>query len=267
MKNMFLAAALLAALPLSGCTCTTVQPGERGVKVDWGKLSEPIVQEGFTITGPGVHIDKVSIRQQKEDLETTCFSSDLQQVHVKMNVRYRIPEAGVIRIYRDYHGKPFDVLVAAQVQEALKEATAGLSAEQIVKQRETIKLAALEHARKKVGDVLVLEDIVLTDISLSNELESAIEAKMVQQQQAEKAKYTTQLAEQEAATAIAKADGEAKAVVLRATADAKSIAIRGEALQKNPGVMQLQLIEKWDGKSPQIVSGQSGVNILLPSVK
>ena len=121
--------------------------------------------------------------------------------------------------------------------------------------REEIKTKTLEIVRKKVGDLIDVNDIVIADIALSEQLEHAIEAKMVQAQEAAKAKYIQQRAEIEAATAAIKAKGEAEA-----------IRIRSEALRGNPELIQLQIVEKWDGRSPLVVGsgGKGGANILLP---
>jgi len=169
-------------------------------------------------------------------------------------VLYRIPEASVVQIYQGYAGDPFDSLVAPRVQEALKEVTALESAEQIVKNREEIKNKSLAGARQKVGALLVIEDVVIQNIDLTKELETAIEAKMVQEQEAAKAKFTQQKTQIEADTAVIRAKGEAE-----------SIRIRGEALKANPSFIELQVVEKWDGKTPLVVGSEtSGANMLLP---
>ena len=112
----------------------------------------------------------------------------------------------------------------------------------------------LASAKGKIGDILFIEDIVIQDVALSNELESAIESKMVQEQEAAKAKFTQQKAQIEADTAVVKAKGEAEA-----------IRVRGEALERSPGLVQLQVVEKWNGVSPLVVGGGGqGANILLP---
>ena len=38
--------ALLIGSTISGCHCATVEPGDRGVLVDWGKVQEPVLAEG-----------------------------------------------------------------------------------------------------------------------------------------------------------------------------------------------------------------------------
>jgi prohibitin 2 len=233
-----------------------VQPGYRGVEVTLGKVSPVFKPEGFGLKSPFITtIVPVLIRQQTRELSADCYSSDLQQVKTELRVLYRIPEASVVQIYQGYAGDPFDSLIAPRVQEALKEVTAMQSAEQIVKNREDIKNKALAATRLKIGSLLYVEDIVIQNIDLSKELETAIEAKMVQEQEAAKAKFTQQKSQIEADTAVIRAKGEAE-----------SIRIRGEALKLTPAFIELQIVEKWDGKAPLVVGGNTGggVNMLLP---
>ena len=252
---------LILALVVAASQATyVVEPGTRGVLVTLGKVSPSALPEGFGTKSPFIsHVQPVLVRQQTRELPAECYSSDLQQVNMRLRVLYRIPEASVVKIYQDYAGEPFDSLVAPRVQEALKEVTALQSAEQIVKKREEIKTRTLASTREKIDRLLLVEDIVLENITLSRELEAAIESKMVQEQEAAKARFTQQKAQIEADTAIIKAKGEAEA-----------IRIRGEALRDTPGLIQLQIVEKWDGRSPLVVGGgnaggdAAGTNFILP---
>jgi prohibitin 2 len=234
-----------------------VEPGFRGVQVTLGKVSDEFKPEGFGSKSPFVsHIVAIPVRQLARSLPAECYSSDLQQVNISLRVLYRIPDASVVKIYKEFSGDPFDSLIAPRVQEAVKEVTALQSAEQIVKKREDIKVKALIATKEKIGNILIVEDIVLENITLSKELEAAIESKMVQEQEAAKARFTQQKSQIEADTAIIKAKGEAEA-----------IRIRGEALRDTPGLIQLQIVEKWDGKAPLVIGGGSentGTNFILP---
>jgi prohibitin 2 len=249
MKNLVLAMALLT----QGCMCAVVDPGNRGVQVNLGEVKAQILPEGMAFVSPLTRVTEISVRQQTSKLDANCFSSDLQQVQVHVKIMYRIPEANVIKVFRDYSGNPFESLVAPRVQESLKEITAGLTAEGLAKQREDVKLKAIDLARAKVGDLVYIEDIVIENVDLSPQLKQAIESKMVQEQEAAKAKFTQQKAEIEAATDVIRAEGEAKA-----------IRIRGQALRETPGFIELQIVEKWNGVSPMVVGGGNGTNILLP---
>ncbi len=58
---------------------------------------------------------------------------------------------------------------------------------------------------------------------------------------------TTQV---EAEIARTKAEGEANAIRLRGEAEGAAIKARGDALRANADLVQLQAVEKWDGKLP-----------------
>jgi len=250
------AALLVFTLIIVGSTSTyIVQPGHRGIEVTLGKVSPQFKGEGFGFKQPFVtRIHPMIVRQQTRIMPAECYSSDLQQVKIDVRVLYRVPEASVVSIFRDYLGAPFESLVQPRVAEALNEITATRTAEVIVQKREEVKSQALESARRKVGDLVVIEDIVLEDINLNHALENAIEAKMVQEQEAARARFAQQQAQTEANT-----------VVIRATGEAESIVLRGKALRENPSVLELQIIERWDGITPLVVGpGATGANMMLP---
>ena len=254
LRGAGIAILILVAVILASSGTYIVQPGYRGVEVTLGKVTPGFKPEGFGFKTPFItFIHPVSVRQQTRSMRAECYSSDLQQVKMELNVLYRIPEQSVVRIFQEYAGEPFDSLIAPRVQEALKEVAAAQSAELNVKRREEVKLKALASAQQKVGtNFLEIVDLVLYNISLTPELEHAIELKMVQEQEAEKAKFTQLKAQIEADTAIIRAKGEAEA-----------IQVRGEALRDNPGFIKLQVIQNWNGKSPLVVGAGDGANLLL----
>ena len=234
-----------------------VHPGFRGVEVVMGKVSPAFKSEGFGLKMPlTTAIHPVSIRQQTAEDKAECYSADLQQIVVELRVLFRVPEASVVKLFQGYEGDVFQSLVAPRVQEALKEVAALQSAEQIVKNRELIKTKALEIARKKVGSLLVIEDIVIQNIALTKELERAIEQKMVQEQEAAKAKFLQQRAQIDADTAVIKAKGEAE-----------SIKIRGQALKENPAFVDLQIVDRWDGMPPLVIGGGENVVMTLSELE
>lgn len=251
-------AVLLFVLALASSSTTyVVEPGTRGIKVTLGKASDKFLPEGFGFKTPFItSIVEVSVKQKTQPVKADCFSSDLQQVSMDLRVLYRVPEEKVVQIYKQYAGDPFDSLIAPRVQEAIKEVTAAMTAELIVKSREDIKKKAIASARSKVGEVLWVEDIVIRNIELSQELERAIEAKMVAEQQAAQARFTQVQTQVEAETAIIRARGEAEA-----------IKVRGDALKLNPAFLRLQIVEKWNGRSPVVVpadANSSPAGLLLP---
>jgi prohibitin 2 len=233
-KAVPIAVVLVLLLVIVCGSVHVVDPGNRGVKVTLGRVSPEFLPEGLGFKWPLISkVHEVMVRQQTDAADAPCYSSDLQQVQVKVRVLYRVPEAAVVTIFQQYYGDPFDSLILPRVQEALKEQTALLSAEQIAKQREVVKTKAIASAKQKIGDVVVVEDLVLENIDLSKELEAAIELKMVQEQNANKARF-----EQDRR----KIDSETK--VIEARGEAEAIRIRGTALRENPDQINLQIVEK-----------------------
>ncbi len=249
-------ALIILILVLAASSSTyTVQPGYRGVSVTLGQVSTVFKDEGFGFKPPFVtQIIPISIRQQTGQFSADCYSADLQQIKIAVRVLYRVPQASVVELYRDFQGDRFGSLIEPRVAESIKEATAQRTAELIVQKREEIKTRTLELARSKVGGILIIEDIVLEDISLTGELERAIEQKMVQEQEAAKSRFKQNQAQIEANTTVIRAKGEAE-----------SISLRGKALRENPGVIELQIVERWDGVTPLVVGPQAtGSGMILP---
>lgn len=246
----------LALLVLNSASYV-IEPGTRGLKVTLGKTQEGFLPEGFGFKTPFItSIVRVNVRQRTRGLTADCFSSDLQQVKIDLRVLFRIPEASVVPIYREFSGDPFDSLIAPRVQEAIKEVTALMTAEQIVKNREEIKKKSMTLASQKIGHLLLVDDIVLRDIDLSPELEKAIEAKMVAEQQANQARFTQVQTQTESETAVISAKGEAEA-----------IRVRGDALRQSPSFLRWKIVERWNGRSPMVIpppSDHNAAGLLLP---
>ena len=239
----------------AGSSTYIVDPGHRGVEVTLGRVSPGFKPEGFGFKLPFITtIIPQMVRQQTAKTAEECYSSDLQEVVIEVKVLYRIPEASVVTLFRDYRGDPFESLIRPRVAEALKEVVALRTAENAVQFREEVKSRTLDIAKKKVGTLLLIEDVVLEDIKLTRALEDAIETKMVQEQEAARARFAQEQAQTEANTAVIKAKGEAEAINLR-----------GKALRENPTILDLQVVEFWDGITPLVVGpGVSGSRMLLP---
>ena len=82
---------------------------------------------------------------------------------------------------------------------------------------------------------------------------SMIDAKNTAIQSALKAENEVKEAEANAKIAVAKAEGNAKAMKIKA--DAEAYYNRTIAASLSPMIVQEDMIEKWDGKMPQIVGG------------
>jgi regulator of protease activity HflC (stomatin/prohibitin superfamily) len=171
------------------------------------------------------------------------------------SVMYKLPESKVVTLFQQYRGDPYTSLIEPRVQEVVKQVSARSRAEDLVKNREKLKEEILSSLRVAVGDLLQVVDLSLTNIDLSEQLEQAIEQKVIREQEALAKKFE-----------LEKEKKQAEITIVQAEAEAKSVQIKGDALKTSPEVIQLEIAQRWDGKAPLSVTvGQGqGANILLP---
>lgn len=235
-------------------TCfTIVDVGHRGVYVSMGSMSNDLLQEGFHLKAPWATIHEVEVKQVTVVGITQCFSKDLQTVKATYSCMYAIPQEKVLTLFQKYSGDPFESLVKPRIEEAIKLAASTLTAESIVKQREQVKADALAEVKKQLEGLILVSDLPITNIDLTDMLEKAIEGKQVAEQKALAKEYELQAANKDAEISIAKAKGEAEA-----------IRITGEALAKSPTVTLMEAVKKWDGKAPNSLVLPNGT--VIPTV-
>jgi regulator of protease activity HflC (stomatin/prohibitin superfamily) len=232
-----------------------VPPGARGVLVTLGQPSPAFRPEGLTFKIPfAQQVINVSVRQVTQQGRASSFTADLQNVDVLYDVLYRLPEGKVVELYQNFSGSVYDSLLLPRIQETIKQVSAQYRAEDLVKNREVIKTETIERLRTALDGLVIINDLTVTNIDLTDELEKAIEQKTIAEQQSLKKNFELD---------IATKDAEIKRVTAKGEADA--IRLQGEALRSAPDVVQLEIIRKWDGKAPTtVVTDKGGANVLLP---
>jgi prohibitin 2 len=245
---------ILAVIFLMSCW-KIVPPGTRGVSVTLGKVDPEARLEGLTFKKPFVEdVIIFSIKQETLSGIADCFSSDLQTVKISYSVLFKIPAENVVKLYQNFSGDIYDSLIEPRVQNSIKQITALYKAEDLVKNRDKVKQGALKLVQESLSGLIDVVDLPLTNIALTDELQRAIEVKQVMEQQALAKEYELQ-----------KAKKEAEITIVNAKAEAEGVKIRGEALANNPRVIDLEIVKRWDGKSPStVVTGQGGANVILP---
>jgi len=232
-----------------------VQPGYRGVKITLGKASEGYLPEGLSFKMPFIaKVLDMPVKQITQQGKADVFSSDLQNIQIDYNVMYRIPEDMVVKLTTQYEGDPYEKLLEPRIQERIKQVTATYRAEDLVKKREDVKTRTLDSVTSALDGLISVEDLTITNIGLSDQLEAAIEQKVIREQEALAKKFE-----------LEKAQRDAEITIVQAKAEAEGVRIKGEAITSAPQVIDLEIARKWDGKAPQsVVTGVGGSNVLLP---
>jgi regulator of protease activity HflC (stomatin/prohibitin superfamily) len=229
----------------------TVDVGHIGIVTSFGKIVGETLDPGLHVVAPWRKVVPLDCRVQRTEEMTPCYSQDLQQVQADITVLTILTKERAVSVYSTV-GLQYLEQIKPRVFEILKQCLAKYEAEKIVENRQKIRDEVLEACRERLKEMVEVQDIVIANFDFSEEYEQAIERKQVALQDSLRAENELKKSKIEAEQAIETARGEAEA-----------IKVRGEALQKNPGVAQLEAIKKWDGKAPQtvVLQGSDAANV------
>ncbi len=227
---------------------TVISAGHTGVQVTLGEVNPAPLTEGVHFVNPISSIKDVDVRLQKAELKgANAGTKDLQVVHTDIVVNFRLDPAKVPHIYKEYGLNVDEKVLGPGINEAFKSVTAHYTSEELVTKRDLVSAEILTHLVAKMSPFnITVSNVSLVNFGFSKAYQEAIESKVIATQQTAKAEQDLARIKVEAASRVAQAKGEAEAISIQAT-----------AIQSNGGqnYVQLQWIEKWDGKLPTTVLG------------
>lgn len=222
--------------------------GERGVKVTLGKVSPQSYTEGVHFVTPFISkIHKMDVKTQKSNIATIIFTKDIQQARLEYVINYNLQPENVHKMYKEVGKNYKDTILVPVVEGTVKNVVGSYNANDLVGSRAKATSDILMKLQEQLDDNYInVTDFNITNIDYSDSFERAVEAKTVAEQEALKAKNMT-----------AKVQEEARQKVISAEAEAKSMAIRANALTQNKNLVEYEAVQKWDGKLPQYMMGNS----------
>lgn len=238
--TVLVAAAILGLGILS--SVKVINTGEVGVVTQFGQVTGRELSEGLNFIWPfGVNnVTVYDVKVQKEQIATNAATQDLQDVTSTLVLNYRLKRDQVSHIHQTIGPTFIDKVIAPAMSEVFKGASAQYNAGQLITDRAAVKKKAYEGLKNRLAKYdIVVEDFSITNFQFSSSFSNAIEEKQVAQQNAERAKFNLE---------AAKTDAEAQKAQSETLSDA---------------YLRKQAIEKWDGKMPQYVGGESVFNIPL----
>ena len=225
-----------------------VGPGERGIKIRLGQVQMESYSEGLHLVVP--FIDKfrtMDVKTQKNTLITQVYTKDIQQANIKYVINYNVQPDSVNKLFQhvgmDYESK----ILTPVVEGTIKDIIGKWNAQDLIANREKATGDILFKLQTQLKDNYInVTDFQMVDINYSKVFEQAIESKVTAEQEALKAKNKTVQVQE-----------EAKQKVIAAEAEARSMSIRAQALSQNKSLVQYEAVQKWDGKMPQYMLGNS----------
>ncbi len=222
-----------------------VPAGSVGVVTRFGAVNR-VAYPGIGMKIPLVEgVVKMDVRTQKDEVDTSAASKDLQVVTSTIAVNYHLDGKYAVDVYQNIGSRYQDIVIAPAIQNIFKATTAKYTAEQLITNREAVRLQAEDAlATQLVVYHVIVENFNIVNFDFSPEFNAAIEAKQVAQQQVETAKQKLAQAEVDAQTVLAQAKGQA---------DAQAMLNSSGALTE--AYLRYLALTKWNGILPSVVGG------------
>lgn len=239
---------LSSLMLLSGCGVEVIGTGNRGILVKNGKVTGDPVTEGIYFHTPLISkYVEMNVREQKYAFQTQGYSKDAQLVGIEYAVNFKPDALQIHRIYEEVGFYWQEVLVKQILEGNIKEVTGRYTAIELIEKRqeliEKISEVLLSEFLKKRIHLISFE---ITNMDFDNEFERAVKNKVIAVEEAKEAQNRT-----------VKVREEADQRIIAAKAEAESMRIRSNALSQNKSLVEYEAVQKWDGKMPQYMMGNS----------
>jgi len=271
--------AIVLSLGIIIASCVAIVPtGYTGILTTFGRVEDRTIPSGISFVAPWQKVIKMDNRTQKVQIETSAFSSDIQQVDLLLSVNYCIDQETAQILYKTVGTGYYDNIMFPRIQENTKAVFSQYSAENLIAKRDSLSdtiAEATANDMKRYGITIV--SISIEDIDFTDAFTNAVEAKQVaaQNKLTAETEQAQKIMEEEAAAerAIIAANAEAEQAVIAAQADLEVVQIQAEAslyagqreAEMNQRIAEALTddlidyywIKQWNGELPDTVLGES----------
>jgi regulator of protease activity HflC (stomatin/prohibitin superfamily) len=261
------AVAIVALLTLFG-SWYTVDQGERAV----------VLRLGATVgeDGPGLHfklpwintVHKITVQNQnRRYTKLEAYSRDQQPATLTVSVTFMASDpSAVYSQYGDLDGAVAR-LIDPRVMSGVKTIFGQYDAVRAIQERAGLNKDIDAAITSAIAGPIQIVSVQVENIDFSAAYEQSVEQRMLAQVEIQKREENLRTTQVEAEIARTKAEGEANAIRLKGEAEGAAIKARGDALRANADLVQLQAVEKWDGKLPTTMVPGSALPFLNLSTK
>ena len=143
---------LLLLIILIGSPIGTVGAGERGIQLRFDAVTGKVLGEGLYFRWPIIErVIKLDIKVQKEQVDATAASKDLQTVNSNVALNFHLNPETVATIYQEVGVDYKTRIIDPTLQEAVKAVSAKFTAEELITRRESVRdeVKVLLHSKAR----------------------------------------------------------------------------------------------------------------------
>lgn len=244
-------------------SAVTIGSGEAGVlykTFDGGVVTDqPPLGEGFHIVAPWNKVYVYEVRRQEIFEKMKVLSSNGLDIQLDASAWYKPDESNLGKLHQEIGENYLQRIILPTIRSAARSVVGRYTPEQLYSsKRDAIQREIFEETKKIVDDqYIVLDEVLVRDVTLPPTIKDAIERKLKQEQESLEYEFRLVTAEKEAERQIIEAQGKADAnKILSASLTDKILQDKGiEATNK--------LAESPNSKVVIIGSGESGMPIIL----
>lgn len=249
----------------------TVPTGHTGILTTFGKVENVTLEPGLNFKAPWQKVVALDNRVQKQTIELSCFSSDIQEVSMTYTVNYQINSSEAMTIYKTIGKDYYNNVIVPNITEAAKTSVAKYNAEALVSNRSELSTVIQDDLTERLSEYnIIIVSASIENMDFTDAFTNAVEAKQVAQQNKLKAETEAEqkIIEANAAAEIKKvntqADAEAKKIA--ADADAYEIGVKAEAEAAanekiaeslTEELIEYKYYESWNGELPGVIGADT----------
>lgn len=184
------------------------------------------------------------------DDSVVALTKDGQTIKMDLSLRYHILPTGVWELHQEVGPDFVEKIVRPEAQTVIRNCIAKYNVTELYSAtREMIQTQMGESMSKGMAKYHIqLNEVLVRNISFSDDFTKAVEQKQVALQDAERMKYILQ-----------KEESEKQRKIIAATGEAEAIRRRGEALRANPQLVRYEYVQRLAPNIKVVVADQKTI--------
>jgi len=255
--------AVIIAVIFFSKSFVTVDAGEAGVL--WKRFSggvvvdQPALGEGFHVVAPWNKVYIYEVRRQESFEKMKVLSSNGLDIQLDASVWYQPKAAEIGKLHQEIGEDYLNRILLPTIRSAARSVVGRYTPEQLYSsKRDAIQEEIFQESKKIINEQhILLDEILVRDVTLPATIKDAIERKLRQEQESLEYEFRLEKASKEAQRQIIEAQGKADANRILSASLTDKI-LRDKGIEAT-----LELSKSPNSKVVVIGSGKDGMPLIL----